>query len=275
MIAPKRLGIKVDAPVMLLRNIDDKYVNGLVWRVLDIEEGSIKVAFKFNDTTEVLNVKRCVFTKYDPKSNKCIAKRYQFPLKLAYAYTIHKSQGMTLPYCIVDCRHASNQGQIGVAIGRVQCVAGLRVVNFDPTLCRKHPDSVSNLYSSTEDIGDLSDISNCCKQTIDFKTEKTINDSDRVYSDSEDDLAMVIEKLDDVIDDDSNEVEESLQFIEIDHCYSGNTVLNCGSAENSICEHSYASSFDLCNRSMSSDFNTALEDYIGTPRESDARSTCG
>ena len=78
---------------------------------------------------------------------------------------------------------------------------------------------------------------------------------------------MVIENLDDVIDDYGNEVEESLQFIEINHCYSGNTVLNCWSAENSICEHRYASSFDLCDRSMSSDFNTALEDYIGSSKE--------
>ena len=98
-------------------------MNGLVWRVLDIEEDSIKVAFKFDGTIQVLNMTRCAFTKYDPKTRKCIAKRYQFPLKLVYAYTIHTSQGMTLPYCIADCRHAGNPGQIGVAIGRVQSVA--------------------------------------------------------------------------------------------------------------------------------------------------------
>ena len=67
----------------------------------------------------------------------------------------------------------------------------------------------------------------CRSWVYEPRLSKTINDTDRDYSDSEDDLAMVIENLDDVIDDYGNEVEESLQFIEINHCYSGNTVLNC------------------------------------------------
>ena len=179
MIAPKRLGLKVDAPVMLFRNINDKFVNGLVWRVLDIEEDSIKVAFKFDGTIQVLNMTRCAFTKYDPKTRKCIAKRYQFPLKLVYAYTIHTSQGMTLPYCIVDCRHAGNPGQIGVAIGRVQSVANAN--ELEQTTSANESEQTANAIESEQ----TANANESEKTTSESKQTANANESEKTTSESE------------------------------------------------------------------------------------------
>ena len=110
MLAPKKLGINDDAPVMLLRNANDKFVNGLIGGILSIESECINVLFKFDGKPAVLNATRCCFSKYNLITNKCLAKRYQFPLRLAYAFTIHKSQGITIRYVEIDCRPASNAG---------------------------------------------------------------------------------------------------------------------------------------------------------------------
>jgi ATP-dependent DNA helicase PIF1 len=50
MLAPKNLGVKVTAPVMLLINISDELVNGLMGTVLSMEDDTISVEFKIHDT---------------------------------------------------------------------------------------------------------------------------------------------------------------------------------------------------------------------------------
>ena len=145
-LAPKRLGIKVDSPVMLLRNISNRFVNGLVGRVLEIQPHCIKVAFNVDGKTETVDIKRFTFSKYDPATNMCIASRHQFPIKLAYAMTIHKSEGMTIRELVIDCRHVMNPGQIGVALGRAESIDGMQVLNYKPSLCKKNPDTVYEFY---------------------------------------------------------------------------------------------------------------------------------
>jgi ATP-dependent DNA helicase PIF1 len=59
--------------------------------------------------------------------------RYQIPLRLAYAYTIHKSQGQTLPLVEVDVRRLFEYGQAYVALSRATGFRGLRVVGYADT----------------------------------------------------------------------------------------------------------------------------------------------
>lgn len=96
---------------MLIRIINDRFVSALVGRVLAIEQDSIQVSFTFL-------MSQNSFTKYDPKTNQCLASRYQYPLRLSYACTIHMSEGMS--YYVIDCRHATYPGQLGQAIGRAK-----------------------------------------------------------------------------------------------------------------------------------------------------------
>ena len=93
-----------------------------------------------------MKIERYSFTKYDPNTNKCIASRLQFPLRLAFAMTIHKAQGMTLPLVEVNCKHAQFPGQIGVAVGRAKSSKGLRVINYNQYLCKPHSKEVRDFY---------------------------------------------------------------------------------------------------------------------------------
>lgn len=70
-----------------------------------------------------------------------LATRIQIPIKVAYALTIHKSQGMTLKNVIVNCQPCFQPGQLGVAFGRAVSVAGLKIVNLS---CCRNKNEIDN-----------------------------------------------------------------------------------------------------------------------------------
>lgn len=124
-MAPKKLILKIGAQVMLLKNLDVEYglVNGLKGVVVNIEKGFPIVYFdKINVNVKIL--------KYELKmenGNYLIAKRIQFPLKLAYGITIHKSQGLTIENIDVDLTRVFGSGQVYTALSRAVSLNGLRL----------------------------------------------------------------------------------------------------------------------------------------------------
>ena len=107
-----------------------------------------------------------------------IASRVQFPLLLAFALTVHKAQGMSLPRVQVDCSGMTTPGQLGVAIGRATSKSGLRVLNFRRDLVSRHPTSVYD-FSQTDSIPFNQNLS-CCKTEIPIHVDEldTIIDID-------------------------------------------------------------------------------------------------
>lgn len=125
--AEKNITLKQDVRVMLLTNLDFErgLINGSCGTVLEIEEDYVLVIFD-NGVTE--KIQRHDFEFYN--NEVLVAVRKQFPLRLAYGITIHKSQGMSLDKLVVDCSRIFEKGQAYVALSRIKTLEGLYLRNF-------------------------------------------------------------------------------------------------------------------------------------------------
>lgn len=126
--APKELELKVGAKVMSLKNAEDlSYVNGSIGKVKKLNIKSVTVEFE-NGITEI--IEPWTWTLMD--NNGTITASYsQIPLRLAYAITMHKSQGMTIDgELFIDCDGIRNDGQFYVAVSRIKDFNKLKIVNF-------------------------------------------------------------------------------------------------------------------------------------------------
>jgi hypothetical protein len=126
------LKLKVGAKVMLLRNDNDglKFVNGTQGVITSIYDGSIRV---LTDEGEPITIEQSTWELYkyvwDEDTKSIIPIVYasftQYPIKLAWAVTIHKSQGMTFSKVIVDAHNSFAAGQVYVALSRCRSLEGL------------------------------------------------------------------------------------------------------------------------------------------------------
>ncbi|XP_043591407.1 ATP-dependent DNA helicase PIF1 isoform X4 [Bombus pyrosoma] len=134
---PDKLVLKIGAQVMLLKNIN--VTNGLV-------NGARGVVIKFVENIPVVQFKSGVqyhakLEKWNLKtSTGSIVHRIQVPLKLAWAFSIHKSQGLTLD-CVEMClARVFDAGQSYVALSRAQSLQSLRVLDFNKQQVWAHSD---------------------------------------------------------------------------------------------------------------------------------------
>ena len=202
----KELHLKIGAPVILTVNLSSKLVNGLRGTVLSFQDQSVSIDFPSIHTTQ--NIEMFTFTVYSPTEKRNIATRKQIPLRLAFAFTVHRAQGLTLERVQVDCQNMFNPGQIGVAVGRAIDKKGLRVLNFSEKLLSPQPLPLQNFYSSTS--LPLQDSCKCCKKVISMPTTQESPDKYNAAVDDDDDD-------DDDNDDDFDDEELTSHVIQLEH----------------------------------------------------------
>uniref|UniRef100_A0A8C8B9J6 ATP-dependent DNA helicase PIF1 n=1 Tax=Otus sunia TaxID=257818 RepID=A0A8C8B9J6_9STRI len=140
-----RVELKLGAQVMLAKNLDvsQGLVNGARGVVVGFEseqKGLPKVRFLCG-VTQVIKMEKWVFKG----PSGVHLSRQQLPLKLAWAISIHKSQGMSLDCVEISLSRVFETGQAYVALSRARSLAGLRVLDFDPKVVRADP-SVLQFY---------------------------------------------------------------------------------------------------------------------------------
>ncbi|MFT4020497.1 MAG: AAA family ATPase [Acinetobacter sp.] len=131
--APEELTLKKHAKVMFVKNnFDMGYINGSLGEVIGFEEDGdhgILPKVKLTDGT-IMTVEPETWS-VENEAGKVIASFQQIPLRLAWAITIHKSQGMTLAAAEINLSQTFEKGQGYVALSRLKSFTGLRLLGFN------------------------------------------------------------------------------------------------------------------------------------------------
>lgn len=123
--AQKHLYLKPGSPVIVTCNLSANIVNGTTGVVHGLSTDSVTISTTDNHLHVITRFLFHVTSTSRPTS------RLQFPLKLAWAITIHRAQGLTLPSVHVDCSGLFVAGQLSVALSRVRRVEDVTISNLN------------------------------------------------------------------------------------------------------------------------------------------------
>ena len=130
----EELTLKVGAQVMFIKNdssAEKRYFNGKIGKVILLDEDEVVVKcpdddFNIVTTPEIWeNINYTVDSETKAITENRIGAYTQMPLRLAWAITIHKSQGLTFEKAIIDSKGAFAHGQTYVALSRCKSLEGL------------------------------------------------------------------------------------------------------------------------------------------------------
>lgn len=160
-LAPENLKLKIGAKVMFVKNnFEENYVNGTLGKIVAFDSDGPVVQISNGRNIHVKPVNWTI--EEDGKAKATIT---QYPLRLAWAITVHKSQGMSLDAIEVDLSKSFEKGMGYVALSRVRSLEGLNllglnkmatqvreeVLYFDEELKKLSDKHLSEVYSLSED----------------------------------------------------------------------------------------------------------------------------
>lgn len=131
-----KLTLKPGAQVMFIKNDPQhRFYNGMIGEVIGVrtdEDGS-KITVRSKDSGEEFDLEKMEWTNAKYTLNEKTkeieetveGKFIQYPLRLAWAITIHKSQGLTFEHAIIDASHSFTHGQTYVALSRCKTLEGM------------------------------------------------------------------------------------------------------------------------------------------------------
>lgn len=148
-MAPYHLILKIGAVVMFVRNrfderVENAYVNGTMGKVVDFveEEDCFLPVILTNDGHKI--IARPQTWSYDDLDEQgryeAVASITQLPLRLAWAITVHKSQGMSMDEVVTDLSGAFEYGMGYVALSRVRSLKGLSLLGLNRKALQVNPE---------------------------------------------------------------------------------------------------------------------------------------
>lgn len=176
------LQLKVGARVMFIKNDysgKQLYFNGKLATVIYLERGLIEV--EFDDNTENVLAEKYTWENKSYSLNETTGEIIenvegtfsQYPIRLAWAVTVHKSQGLTFEKAILDLSGAFAPGQIYVALSRLRSVEGL-VLSSPLNFNKLRTDQVILDYTERKKYK-VSLLENLKDDTFKFAIDQTLN----------------------------------------------------------------------------------------------------
>ena len=198
-LAPENLHLKIGARVMFVKNnFEGKYVNGTLGKVIDFEMDAPIVLTTRGDRIKAVPVSWSI-----EEDGKVKAEITQVPLRLAWAITVHKSQGMSLDAVEVDLSKSFERGMGYVALSRVRTLGGLKLLGINSMALQVHEevsefDQSLQTFSATA-VEALHDMKKETKERIQkefiYKNVVKERQADQKVSTYDETKKLVLEKL--------------------------------------------------------------------------------